>query len=87
MRPPIMKPKTDAAVAKTQESDDVRPLERTTEIVNEIDEALAWHDGDARATIAILLADCRYIRCQIELADRALSRGFVRGWRPQTDRE
>ncbi|MDX3977031.1 MAG: dehydrogenase [Shinella sp.] len=65
----------------------MRPLERDNSPANLIDEALAWHDGDARATIATLLADCGHLRQQVELADKAMSRGFTRGWRPQADRE
>nr|WP_276553718.1 dehydrogenase [Shinella kummerowiae] len=48
---------------------------------------MAWHDGNARAAIATLLADCAYLRWQLELAGRALSPGFTRGWRPDLDRE
>ncbi|MGQ3214820.1 MAG: dehydrogenase [Shinella sp.] len=65
----------------------MRPLERQQDETSEIDEALAWHDGNARAAIATLLADCAYLRWQLELAGRALSPGFTRGWRPHTDRE
>lgn len=64
----------------------MRPLERKNELNSPIDEALAWHDGDARATIETLLADCGHLRQQVELADKAMSRGFTRGWRPETDR-
>ncbi|MGJ7043545.1 hypothetical protein J2Y63_006829 [Shinella sp. BE166] len=65
----------------------MRPLERKNKTANPIDEVLAWHDGDARATIETLLADCGHLRQQVELADRAMSRGFTRGWRPQADRD
>jgi len=65
----------------------VRPLEKQPDNLSEIDDALAWHDGDARAAIATLLADCAYLRWQLELASRAMSRGFVRGWCPDTARE
>jgi hypothetical protein len=54
---------------------------------NVIDEALAWHDGDARATIATLIADCGHLREQLALSDRAMSRGFTRGWKPTPDRD
>jgi len=54
---------------------------------NEIDEALAWHDGDARAAIATLLADCAYLRWQLELTRRAMGSGFARGWQPRPERE
>lgn len=64
----------------------MRPIE-SNPIVDPIDEALEWHQGDARATIATLLADCAWLRYQIELADRGLSRGFTRGWHPCMDRD
>jgi hypothetical protein len=63
----------------------VRPLETQTR--DELDEALAWHGGDARATITTLLADCSYLRRQLAIADKAISRGFTRGWRPATERD
>jgi len=65
----------------------VRPLERPTDATNEIDDALAWHDGDARATVATLLADCAHLRKQLSLTRLAVSSGFVRGWRPAPDRD
>ena len=49
--------------------------------------ALAWHDGDAQATIATLLADCAHLRRQLELTRAAMSRGFVRGWEPSLQRD
>lgn len=63
----------------------MRPLKRP--IREEVDEALAWHGGDARATITTLLADCGYLRWQLALADKAISRGFTRGWRPHQERD
>lgn len=65
----------------------MRPLDSTAEPSSEINDALAWHDGDARTTIATLLADCRLLRKQIELADQVTSRGFTRGWRLSSDRD
>lgn len=66
----------------------MRPLEmQNPESQNEIDEALAWHDGDARAAIATLLADCAYLRWQLAIARRAMGAGFTRGWRPHLERE
>ena len=65
----------------------MRPIERQQEETSEIDEALAWHDGDSRAVIATLLADCAYLRWQLELAGRAMSSGFARGWRPCPERD
>ena len=72
-----------------QENADVRPLpEYEAEIDrNSLEDdavcaALAWHDGDARATIATLLADCADLRGQLALARSAMGRGFTRGWDP-----
>jgi len=65
----------------------VRPLERQPADHDEIDDALAWHDGDVRATIATLLADCSHLRQQLAAATSAMSWGFARGWRPRADRE
>nr|WP_082342406.1 MULTISPECIES: hypothetical protein [unclassified Shinella] len=64
----------------------MRPLEKQPETSNEIDEALSWHDGDARAAIATLLAECVYLRWQLELADRAMGAGFTRGCPPRVRR-
>lgn len=51
-----------------------------------IDAALAWHAGDARATIATLIEDCRHLRQQLALTQGAMSRGMTRGWSPSFDR-
>ncbi|MGJ7040469.1 hypothetical protein [Shinella sp. BE166] len=64
----------------------MRPLENYKPKGDEVGEALAWHDGDALATIETLLADCAHLRQQIAIADRAMSRGFTRGWRPVSER-
>ena len=48
----------------------------------EVDAAIAWHDGDARATVATLLDAVRHLRIQLALAEGVMSRGMVRGWRP-----
>lgn len=65
----------------------MRPIERQQEQTSEIDEALAWHDGDPRAAIATLLADCAYLRWQLELSRRSVGFCFTRGWQPQLDRD
>lgn len=49
---------------------------------DEIDEALAYHQGDARATVAALLAERDFLLREIEYAALAMSYGFARGWRP-----
>lgn len=48
----------------------------------EVEAAIAWHNGDARAVVATLLDDVRHLRLQLALAEGAMSRGMVRGWRP-----
>jgi len=54
--------------------------------IDEVAAALAWHDGDAQATIRTLLADCKHLREQLALAEVSMSLGFARGWRPSADR-
>ncbi|KOF17897.1 hypothetical protein AC244_16185 [Ensifer adhaerens] len=49
---------------------------------DELAAALAWHDGDAEATIRTLLADCKHLREQLALAEISMSLGFTRGWKP-----
>ena len=54
--------------------------------IDEVEAALAWHGGDARAAIAALLDDCRHLRLQLALTEAAMSRGFTRGWSPSPER-
>lgn len=54
--------------------------------IDEVEVALAWHGGDARAAIATLLDDCRHLRLQLVLTEAAISRGFTRGWKPSPER-
>lgn len=54
--------------------------------VDEVAAALAWHDGDVRATIRTLLGDCKHLREQLALAGGNMSVGYTRGWRPVADR-
>lgn len=61
----------------------VQPLDTTD--TDELAAALAWHDGDAIATIRTLLNDCRHLREQLALAEISMSLGFTRGWRPSVD--
>lgn len=70
------------SVAK--ESSEVAQFE---EWLDEVAGALAWHSGDAEATIRTLLADCKHLREQLALAEIAMSLGFTRGCRPTSDRE
>jgi hypothetical protein len=51
-----------------------------------VEAALAWHQGDPRATIATLIEDCRHLRHQLALTEGAMSRGMTRGWTPSFDR-
>lgn len=55
--------------------------------VDEVAAAIAWHDGDVRATIRTLLTDCKSLREQVALAEVAMSVGFTRGWRPSAKPE
>jgi hypothetical protein len=57
------------------------------DIDDEVEAALAFHDDDTKATIATLLADNHHLRLQLALAQSAISRGMVRGWRPSFDRD
>ncbi len=68
----------------------MRPLKTEdgyTAPVDEIAAAIAWHDGDVRATIRTLLEDCRHLRLQLALAQAAMSPGFTRGWQPAPERD
>lgn len=48
--------------------------------------AIAWHNGDAVATVATLIEDCRHLREQLALAEGLMSSGMSRGWRPRYER-
>lgn len=58
-----------------------------TPVPSDVDLALAYHDGDAVATIATLLEDLKHLRQQLLLAEGAMSRGITRGWRPSFERD
>jgi len=53
---------------------------------DEVALALAWHDGDASATIATLLEDCAFLRRELAAAETLLSKGYGRGWVPRLER-
>jgi hypothetical protein len=53
----------------------------------EVEAALAFHDDDAKATIATLLGDIKHLRMQLALAEVAMSRGMTRGWTPKFERD
>jgi hypothetical protein len=57
------------------------------DIDDKVEAALAFHDDDTKVTIATLLADNHHLRRQLALAQSAISRGLVRGWRPNFDRD
>jgi hypothetical protein len=54
--------------------------------VDEIAAALAFHEGDVRATIGTLLADIKFVKEQMAIAQIAMSIGFSRGWQPVFER-
>ncbi|RFB95454.1 hypothetical protein B5K11_11060 [Rhizobium leguminosarum bv. trifolii] len=53
----------------------------------EVEAVLAWHDDNAKAAIRSLLDDCKHLRQQLALAERAMSRGMTRGWTPRYERD
>ncbi|TDK37588.1 hypothetical protein E2F50_06625 [Rhizobium deserti] len=53
---------------------------------NELEDVLAYHEGDAVAVVQTLLDDCKHLRRQLVLTERAMSRGMTRGWRPSFER-
>lgn len=54
---------------------------------DEVTLALAWHDGDAIATIATLIEDCAFLRTELAAAEALLSKGYGRGWVPRRARD
>ncbi len=56
------------------------------EPVDPVEVALAWHDGDVRATILTLLEDCRFLREQVAISNRCISKGLTRGWVARLER-
>ena len=57
------------------------------ETTDEVQAVLAWHDGDARASIRTLLADLKETREQLALAEIMMGKGFSRGWKPSAGKE
>jgi len=55
--------------------------------VDEIAAALAFHDGDVRATISTLLTDIKFLKEQLALTQIGMSIGFTRGWQPTFERD
>jgi len=58
-----------------------------TPAASDVDLALAYHNGDAIATIGTLLDDLRHLQQQLVLAEGAMSRGMTRGWSPRFERD
>ncbi|MBY5545986.1 hypothetical protein HFO61_03865 [Rhizobium leguminosarum] len=54
-------------------------MARTTWEQNIGYQAVAWYDGDLRATVETLLEDCRFLREQLDIAGRCMSSGLTRG--------
>ena len=52
----------------------------------ELEDVLAYHEGDALAAVQTLLDDCKHLRRQLVLTEGAMSRGMTRGWKPSFDR-
>lgn len=59
--------------------------ELKTPALHIVDEVLAWHEGDPRAAIESLLRDREFLREQLNLANRCVSRGLTRGWLPEAE--
>jgi hypothetical protein len=55
--------------------------------VDEIAAALAFHNGDVRATIGTLLADIKFLKEQLAVTQVGMSVGFTRGWQPRFERD
>ncbi|HWT60399.1 MAG TPA: hypothetical protein VN284_21370 [Rhizobium sp.] len=73
--------------AKIPEPDPVWPEPVWPDPAWEVEAVLAWHDDNAKAAIRSLLDDCKHLRQQLALAERAMSRGMTRGWRPRYKRD
>jgi hypothetical protein len=54
--------------------------------VDEIATALAFHDGDVRATVRTLLADIKFLKEQLAVTQIGMGIGFTRGWQPSFER-
>lgn len=55
--------------------------------VDEVAAALAFHDGDIRATVQTLLADIKFLKEQLAVTQIGMSIGFTRGWQPSFERK
>ncbi|KQV36330.1 dehydrogenase [Rhizobium sp. Root1204] len=59
----------------------------SADVSDPIEAALAYHNGDVRATISTLLADCGHLRDQLSVATGCISKGLTRGWTPELERK
>lgn len=55
--------------------------------LDEFDQVLSYHDGNASAAVRTFLDDCRHLRQQLAIANSTISVGFGRGWRPSLNRD
>lgn len=58
----------------------------SADVLDPVEAALTYHNGDVRATISTLLADCGHLREQLMMATGCISKGLTRGWSPQLER-
>ncbi|MCF1467512.1 hypothetical protein FS764_11380 [Agrobacterium vitis] len=63
------------------------PDEPKLDSLDLVNGVIADHQGDARAAVATLVADCQHLREQLALAESAMSRGLTRGWLPTYARD
>lgn len=61
-------------------------MKQVREEISPVDQAIEWHDGDLHATIATLIDDCRFLRDQLDTAQKCMSSGLTRGWKPRSER-
>lgn len=62
-------------------------LQRKDIELDPIEAALAFHDGDYRAAIACLLQDVVFLKEELFIAERMLSKGMGRSWSPRYERD
>ncbi|KPH07906.1 hypothetical protein CO657_08400 [Rhizobium acidisoli] len=84
---PAKIPKPDLAWPDPVWPDPARPDPAWPDPAWEVEAVLAWHDDNAKAAIRSLLDDCKHLRQQLALAERAMSRGMTRGWTPRYKRD
>ena len=65
-----------SAIEKAIEFDEAR---------TELEDVLAYHDGDALAAVKSLLNDCRALRALLHDAEHLMSAGYTRKWKPRNE--